>query len=79
MAFPEKEKQSMKSYRLMLVHLAFALVFVTGCGVDYGSGGSGGGGGTTATSTTANFGVVGNVYFSTLSTKNRKYQSSVTT
>ena len=70
MAFPEKEKQPMKSYRLMLVHLAFALVFVTGCGVDYGSGGSGGGGGTTATSTTANFGVVGNVYFSTLSTKN---------
>ena len=70
MAFPKKEKQSMKSYRLMLVHLAFALVFVTGCGVDYGSGGSGGGGGTTATSTTANFGVVGNVYFSTLSTKN---------
>jgi len=29
----------MRPYGLMLVCLAFGLVFVTGCGVDYGSGG----------------------------------------
>lgn len=54
----------------MLVCLALGLVFATGCGVDHGSGGSGGASGTIAASTTANFGVVGNVYFSTLSTEN---------
>jgi Tol biopolymer transport system component len=60
----------MKYYRLMLAQLAFGLVFAAGCGVDYGSGDSGGSGATTAASTTANFGVVGNVYFSTLSANN---------
>jgi Tol biopolymer transport system component len=55
----------------MLVHLALGLAFTTGCGVGNDSGGPHGGGGTSATSTTAaNFGVVGNVYFSTLSTEN---------
>ena len=60
----------MRPYRLMLEHLAFGLVLAAGCGVDYGSGGSGGGGNTsTASTTAANYGVVGNVYFSTLSAK----------
>jgi Tol biopolymer transport system component len=70
MAFPE-EKQAMKPYRLMLAHLALGLVFATGCGVGNDSGGPHGGGDTSATSTTAaNFGVVGNVYFSSLSAEN---------
>lgn len=54
----------------MLVCLALSLVFAPGCGVDHGSGGPSGAGSTTAASTTANFGVVGNVYFTTLSTEN---------
>ena len=42
MDFPQKEKQAMTPFRLMLMPLVLALVFVTGCGVDYGNGVSGG-------------------------------------
>jgi hypothetical protein len=62
----------MGPYRLMLVCLALSLVFATGCGDDHGSGGPSGAGSTIAASTTANFGVVGNVYFSTPATVSRK-------
>ncbi|MBK5282319.1 MAG: putative Ig domain-containing protein, partial [Nitrospiraceae bacterium] len=62
----------MKPYQQMLVHLVLSLVFVTGCGVDHGSGGPGGGGvgGVTLviSTTAAPFGVVGNAYSSTLAT-----------
>jgi Tol biopolymer transport system component len=60
----------MRPYRLMLVCLALGLAFANGCGVGNDSGGPHGGGGTPATSTTAaNFGIVGNAYFSSLSIK----------
>ncbi len=60
----------MRPYRLMLVHLVLGLVFVTGCGVDHGSGGPGGVGGVTLviSTTAAPFGVVGNAYSVTLAT-----------
>lgn len=69
-SFPKKEKQAMRPYRLVQVHLALGLVFVTRCGVDHGSGGSDGGGGVTfaITTTAAPFGVVGNAYSATLAT-----------
>lgn len=70
MDFPKKEKQAMRPYRLMLVSLALGLVFVTGCGVDHGSGGPSGGSGATFAipPTAAPFGVIGNAYSATLAT-----------
>ena len=70
MYFHKNEKQPMRPYQLMLVHLVLGLVFVTGCGVDHGSGGPGGVGGVTLviSTTAAPFGVAGNAYSATLAT-----------